>query len=365
MKILYVFADTPQELNCSKHNCFHPALAINKTGTHSASCIHITEFIQNNEETQKLCAESDIIVVERNLFQDALTLMMFWKVRGKAIATIFDDAYHIMHPKNVSYAFWEHGEMQGKTPDGKDFIAYMNPKPLVQLGWGIGMSKGLQTVSQALCDDWAHINDTYLIHNHLIMEKYKNIEPLHPHENEIWIGWTGSLSHVDSFESSGLLRAYRKVLNKYKNVKVMISGDKRIYDNLDVPPYKKMFSSFVPEEQYASLIKSIDIYTIPLAGEYDKRRSQIKPIECLALKIPFVASNFPNYNHLAPYGTFTENGWQNWEAAISDVIEHFPEYKQKSEEVGYPFALTQDIDLHVQERIDLYQKMIDKPYKVG
>jgi len=363
MKVLYIYADMPNEWNCSQFNCVDPANAINKTGTHSAKYIHVNEFVKNDEATQKLCVEADIIVIERNLFQDTLTMLMFWKVRDKQIAVIFDDAYHIMHPKNISYGFWEHGEIKYKDEKNNEKIGYMRPPPLAQLEWGIGMSKGLQTVSQALCDDWSHVNDTYLIHNNLVIERYIDVQPLHPHENEIWIGWTGSLSHVDSFESSGLLRAFRKVVKNFPSVKILISGDKRIFDNLDVPVTKKMFSSFVPAEQYPALIKSLDICTIPLAGEYDKRRSQIKPLECLALKVPFVATNFPNYNHLKEYGKFTENGWENWEFAISEMVENITKYRQHAEEVGYPFALTQNIDLHVQERIDLYQKLIDKPYK--
>ena len=143
----------------------------------------------------------------------------------------------------------------------------------------------------------------------------------------------------------------------------MVSGDKRIYDNLDVPLNKKMFSTFVPAEQYPSLIKSLDICTIPLAGEYDKRRSQIKALECMALKVPFIGSDYPNYNHLRQYGTLTENGWQNWEQTLNHAVEHIAEYKEKAEEVAYPFALTQNIDLHVDERIELYKKLIEKPYR--
>lgn len=338
--------------------------AINKSANHKAKSINIPQFLENNEETQKLCSESDIIIFERNFFQDQLTMLMFWWVRGKTIAGIWDDAYDRMHVKNVSYNFWQHGEMKLEDKEKNIHTVYMHPKPLIQFKHGLHILKGVQTVSQALCDDWKPYVDTYLIHNHLVLENYNNIKPLYPHDkNEIWIGWTGSLSHLDSFESSGLLRAYRKICKKFPQVKVLVSGDKRIFDTLDIPNHKKMFSGFVPPEQYPSLIKSLDVYTIPLYGEYDIRRSQIKPLECLALEVPFVASNFPNYNHLAPYGNFTENGWQNWENSISEVIENLPKYQEKAKEVGRPFAETQNIDLHVDERVELYQKLIDKPYR--
>lgn len=321
--------------------------------------------MQNSIETQKICSEADIIIIERNLFQDTLTILMFWKVRNRSILITFDDGYSVIEAKNPAFPFWAHGETSFIDEHGTLHREYIKPPPLEQLAWGIRMSKGLQTVSQALCDDWKHINDTYLINNHLVIERYQNtIEPLFPHDkNEIWIGWTGSQSHRNSFESSGILRAYRKILNKYPNVKLLIGGDKITFDSLDVPTSKKMFCGYVPAEQYPALVKSFDLYTIPLAGEYDKRRSQIKPLECMALKTPFIATNFPNYNHLLSYGHFTENGKDNWEESISNAIDNLSQYKEFAEEVSYPFALTQDIDLHVQERIDLYQKLIDAPYK--
>jgi glycosyltransferase involved in cell wall biosynthesis len=346
------------------HNCINPTNAINKTGVHTARYIHINEFIRNSPETQELCSKADIIMVERNLFQDTLTMMMFWKVRGKSIGVIFDDAYRKLHKDNPAYNFWEFGEIKGKNEKGEEFINYISPIPKIQLEWGVHMSKGLQTVSQALCDDWADWNDTYFIHNNIVIDRYKDVKPLFPHsEKEIWIGWSGSLSHRYSFAGSGIMMAYRKICKKYPNVKVLITGDKKVYDELDIADNKKMFCAFVPDQQYPALIKSIDICTIPLAGEYDKRRSQIKPLECLALKVPFVASDYPNYNHLREYGSFTENGKENWENAISNAIDNLSIYKERAEDIGYQFALTQDIDLHVKERIDLYQKLIDKPYK--
>jgi glycosyltransferase involved in cell wall biosynthesis len=362
MKVLYIFADQPYEENCSLHNCKFPADAINRSGTHTANYIHMSQFVTNTEEVQKLCMEADIIILERNLFQDALTLLTFWKVRGKMIMIIFDDGYHTMHPKNVSYPFWTYGDIEFVDQNGVKQTGKMVPPPIEQLKWGIQMSAGLQTVSQALADYWRFANDTYVINNHLVIDRYIGVEPLHKHDGEIYIGWTGSLSHVDSFEGSGLLRAFRKICKNHRNVRILISGDKRIFDLVDVPQNQKIFQPFVSNEQYPSLIKTLDICTVPLYGPYDECRSWIKPLECCALKVPAIATNFPNYAQLKDYITVTENGWQNWENAINDAIEKLPDYKARAEEVAYPFALTQSLDLHVQERIDLYQHVIDKGY---
>jgi glycosyltransferase involved in cell wall biosynthesis len=360
-----IYADMPHEQNCSGHNIFNPNNAINKTGIHSSSYIHVNEFIQNSPETQKSCMEADAIIFERNFFQDALTILQFYWVRAKPLIGIWDDGYSRLEKTNPAFPFWEHGEIKYKDEKGEEHTNIMNPKPLTQMKYYLHMLKGAQVVSDALIEDWSPYIDCYKINNHLVMDRYKNVNaPLWPHPNtEIWIGWTGSLSHRYSFQGSGLMMAYRKICKKFPNVKILITGDKKIYDELDIPNNRKMFCGFVPADQYPALIKSLDICTIPLAGEYDKRRSQIKPLECLALKVPFIATDYPNYNHLRPYGTFTENGKENWENAITDAIENLPMYREKAVDVGYPFALTQDIDLHVQERIDLYQKLIDKPYR--
>lgn len=364
MRLCFVFADSKNEWNCSQHNCINPANAINKTGVHQASYMHISEFVQNSPETQKIISESDAVIIERNIFQDTLLAMLWWKLRGHdGLITIFDDGYHCMNATNPAYDFWHNSKVRYTDPEGKPQEGTIYPHVLDQLRWGIQMSKGLQTVSQALCDYWKPVNDTYLIHNHLVIENYLNVkQPLYPHDGLV-IGWSGSLSHVDSFIGSGLLKAFKNIVTRFKDVRILITGEKRTFDLLEVPATRKMFSPFVPPDKYPALVKSFDIYTIPLSGDYDRCRSQIKPLECAGLKTVFLATNYPNYSHLAPYGNFTDNGEENWTEKLTEMIENLPKYQEKANEVAFPFALTQNIDLHVQERIDLYQKLIDKPYK--
>ena len=363
MNFVGIYADTPAELNCSTYNIFDPCNAFNKAG-HNAKYFHINEFVANGPEVQKTISECDLLMIERNLFQDCLTILQFWKVRNKIIMIIFDDSYHQILKDNVSFPFWTKGEINYKDQEGKDQIGYMKPPPIEQLAWGISMSAGLQTVSQQLADDWSHLNDTYIINNHIVLENYMNIEPLIKHDKDtILIGWSGSLSHLNSWTTSGALNSLKFVVRKYPQVKILTSGDKRVFDAIPVPKDRKMFQPFVPAEQYKSLVKSFDIYMIPLNGEYDKRRSWIKAIECCALKVPWIASDYPTYNNCKQYGHVTENGSKNWTEAISNAIENLIQYREFANEVAYPFALTQDIDLHVDERIGLYKHVIEKGYR--
>ena len=366
MKVLYVYADTPQEWNCSEWNCIIPAKAINMTEKHSAKTIFINEFVQNTPDSQKLCEEADIIMVERNYFGDTLTGIQFWKGRDKAIGAIFDDAYDLIHPQNVSYSFWRHGEIKYKeSADGPEKTGYMKPKPIEQFVWGLQMVKGVQVPSINLAKDWSKYNNTYYVHNFLDMDKYLNVEPLYPDKkkDEIIIGWCGSMSHFASFNDSGVAQGLRRITKKYPQVKVLISGDKRVFDLLEVK--NKMFQPFVPKEQWCPLLKTLDIGLAPLAGEYDKRRSWIKVLEYMALKVPWIATNYITYDEFHDYGVMTDNGYKNWELALEKMIEEYPKYKEIAETTGYVFAESQSSYINVEKAtIPLYEKLIKDPYPV-
>jgi hypothetical protein len=365
MNVLYVYADTPQEWNCSEWNCIIPAKSINRTGKHTAVTMFINDFVKNAPETQEIVNGADIVVVERNYFGDTLTVMQFWKVRDKPIVAIFDDAYDIMHPQNISYNFWTHGEIKYKDQEGKEGTAYMRPKPIEQFKWGLQMVKGVQVPSVNLAKDWSKYNNTYFVHNFLDMDKYIDVQPLYPHpKEEIIIGWCGSMSHFASFNDSGVVQGLRKVARRHPEVKVLISGDKRVFDLLDVR--NKVFQPFVPKEQWTPLLKSLDIGLCPLAGEYDKRRSWIKAMEYLAVKVPFIATNYITYDEFHDYGLMTENGYKGWEDSLEKMLAEYPKYKEIAETTGYAFAESQSSYIKVEEvTIPLYEKLIDDPYPMG
>lgn len=362
MNVLYVYADGEHEMNCSKWNCLIPAKYINKLEGHTANTIHINDWVKNDENSQKLSSEADIIVVERNYFGDTLTIIQYWKVRGKTIIGIFDDAYHIMHPMNPSYRFWNYGEIRGRDREGNEKVVNMNPTPIEQFKWGLKLLKGIQVPSVNLAKDWLTHTDTYFVHNFLDWDKYENIEPMYPHgDDEIIIGWHGSLSHYSSFVESGVLDALRKIGKKYPHVKVLLGGDKRNFDNLEVK--NKVFQPYVPEDQFTSLIKSFDIGLAPLSGEYDKRRSWIKVLEYMALQVPWVATDYITYDELKPYGIVTENGYTNWVAALSNAIENIAELKEKAKKEPFEFAKSQSSEIGVRKvTLPLYQQLIDGDY---
>lgn len=361
-RIAYIFSDLPHEMNCSKWNCLWPAEAVNKTEGNSAITMHVNQFTENSPETQKTLLECDLIVIERNYFDMTLPVMMQYKALGRSILCVYDDAYDIMHPKNVAYPFWKHGEITIPDENGKPKRIYKFPKPIDQFCFGLGIAKGIQVPSRYLAKDWSKYNKTYYVPNYIRAEKYENVSALYPHKDSTIIGWGGSLSHWASFVDSGALKALKRVAHKYKNVKIMISGDKRIFDEIDLPANKKIFQPYVPEEQFLPLLKTFDIAIAPLSGSYDKRRSRIKTLEYCALQIPFVASDYPPYEDMREYGTYIQNGADNWEQALCDMVDNLEEKREFAKGKPFEWAMTQSYDLNIGKTLELYEQIINTPY---
>lgn len=363
MNVLYVYADSKKEFNCSRWNCWIPATAINKAGEHKASVIYIDDFIKNSDEIFRVGTAADIIVVERNLYGEMLVMMEFWRVRGKPIVTVFDDAYDLLVHKNRAFDFWIKDTVYYTDKEtGKEKPTSLKVPALTQFKWGLQKSKAIHMPSQALVDDWKKYNqNAFHVHNYLDWDRYVNAKPLYPKKkDEIIIGWNGGASHYRSFTESGIIPQIRRALKNYKNVRFLVSGDRRIYYELQLDEKRKIYQPHVPSEQWESLIATLDLAIVPLGDEFDKRRSWIKPLEYMAVKVPWIASNFPPYQELKDYGTLVENS--NWEEAICNALDNLTELKEKSSDIGYKFAESQSSDNNIGKTMDLYQKIIDMPY---
>lgn len=358
MIVTYVYADRPFEWNSSNWRCVLPARAINRTGTHSANMVSIIDFEKNTPEANFFCTKSDVIVVERNYFGDAIKMILYWKARGKVIIGNFDDAYQLMHPSNKSYPFWYDGVVNLKSSDGKEFESIMKPPPLVQFKWALRIMHGITMPSRILANDWAHLADTYYVPNYCDVPFY--LKAGAPEHEGIIIGWGGSLSHLQSFTDSGLPSALRRVCKARDNVRVQICGDRRVFDKVDLPEDKKIFQDYVPYDKWANVVANFDIGLAPLHGVYDNRRSWIKPLEYMLLNIPWVASDFDAYEELKPYGKIIKNTSDEWETAILDIIDHYDDYKKKVMGEPHEFALAQDANKNVNQILSVYAEIAEK-----
>jgi glycosyltransferase involved in cell wall biosynthesis len=360
VNIVYVVADSKEEWNSAEWRCVIPARAIQRSGRHSARLTDITAFVQNTPEVQEICKAADIIVVQRNLFGPVLNAIQRWKARDKVVIADFDDAYQLMPPTNKNYPFWVLGQSTRMGPDHIPIEEKLEPPPLTQFKWGLRLVNAATAPSQTLAEDWRAYTDMYYLPNYIELDRYYMARPT-AHEG-ITIGWGGSLSHLQSFTESGVLTALKSVCRSRPRVRVMICGDQRVYNQIPLPEDQKVFQPWVSMDDWPKVLANFDIGLAPLSGGYDQRRSWIKVLEYMVMKIPWIASEGPAYHSLRPYGWLVNNTASSWERILLDMVDHLEDHRQEMLTEPYLYAISQSVDENIEKVMSIYSTIINKSF---
>jgi glycosyltransferase involved in cell wall biosynthesis len=353
LNIVYVYSDSPEEWNSSEWRCSIPARAIQRTGLHTAQMLDIISFAQNTSCTQEVCTNADVIVIQRNLYGPVLNAIQRWKAHDKVVIADFDDAYDLMPPTAKNYGFWVQGKRVIDDSDQKKCSAVIDPPPLTQFKWGLRLVDAATMPSTQMVEDWKELSNAYHLPNFIELENYTETAP-QKHEGII-IGWGGSPTHLQTFAESGLLSALRNICQARPQVKVMICGDERVFSALNVPGTQKIFKPWVLYKMWPQQLANFDIGLAPLLGPYDHRRSGIKIIEYMAMKIPWVASDGPAYRALRSYGWLVQNKANAWERILFDMVDHLPGHKSEASQDPFLYSLSQSVDQNVERILALYQ----------
>jgi glycosyltransferase involved in cell wall biosynthesis len=358
MNIVYVYADSIAEWNSSEWRCSVPARAITRTGRHCAGLIGIEDFARNTPISNNSCAEADLIIVQRNLFGPVLSALQYWRARDKVVVVDFDDAYNLMHPSNLNYSFWSKGIP--REPN----IPKMEPAPLTQFKWGLRLAHAATVPSKRLADDWQAYTEMYYLPNYIDLKCYENIIP-EPHGGII-IGWGGSISHLQSFVESGVIPALKRVCQARPQVRVMICGnDSRIMDALHLPTRQRIFKKWVSYKEWPRVLSQFDIGIAPLSGDYDERRSWIKVLEYMVMKIPWVASSAQPYRQFRQYGWSVRNEAKEWENVLLDMVDNLDQYRERAAGDPYLKGISLNIDENIQNILGIYSTINNRAMGVS
>ena len=363
MNIVYVVADSIEEWNSAEWRCSIPARAIKRTGLHMAQLLDIVSFAKNTVQAQEICQAADVIVIQRDLFGPVLNAVQRWKARDKVVIVDFDDAYQFMPPAVKNYEFWVEGKNVQIGVDHQTTVEMINPPPLTQFKWGLRLVHAATVPSHQLVEDWQAYTEVYDLPNYIDIDRY--LEALPQAHEGIIIGWGGSLSHLQSFTESGILTALKRVCQARPQVRIMICGDERVYQAIPVPVEQKMFGGWVSACQWPHKLANFDIGIAPLSGAYDQRRSWIKLMEYMVMRIPWVASDGPAYHSLRSYGWLVQNRSNTWERILLDMVDNLDNHRTEAAADPYLFSLSQSIDNNVDKILAIYQAIRTKNFPVN
>jgi glycosyltransferase involved in cell wall biosynthesis len=311
------------------------------------------DFINNPVYARQVCESADIIVIHSILFGPILTEVNHWLAHNKIVVVDFDEAYNLIPPGNDRHLFWHHGQIN-RNEILADMIV---PPPLAQFKTGLQKVHAAIAPSQRLADDWSQYTDVHYLPNYIDLDYYENV--LSKPDDEIIVGWGGEPAFTRAFSASGVAQALQRVCQARPAVKVMIcGGDLDIEDQLCLPPEQLIHQAWVPYDEWGCLLSRFDIGIAPLCGSYDDRRSWIRVLEYMVMKIPWVASDGPAYRDLKQYGILVDNNPEVWEQALLELIDHRDSYRKEAAGAPYLFGVSQSIDANVERVLAVYTAIL-------
>lgn len=322
VKILFVEADRPEEYNCSLWRCQYPARSLKRAGI-PVEVIRIEDWTSRTPEADRLSEEADLIFVQRNLFTNALNAVIHWKSKGKAVVVDLDDAYEFMSEAtgSPSFNFW----IKGRAYNQDGTYQELNPRPLSMLQWGVKLCGQLSSPSKIICSDWSEKAKTYMFPNYIDHELYHTYPVYHP--DGIYFGWGGSMTHLQSWKESGIMRALSQLFKERKDCYLIVIGDERVTKAIPVPPSQKVHRDWVPHSLFPRELSRFDIGLAPLFGEYDRRRSWIKSLEFTTMGIPWIGSDMEPNQELET-GLLAKNTPESWYENMTFAINNLESMKQ-------------------------------------
>ncbi len=354
MVITYIYSDYPADQIRIQIRCRNMVDAINRTGMHRANLLDMISFTQNTLHAQKVCGESDLLVIYRYLYGPILTSIQYWKARDKKVIVDFDQAVDYLTNNMPPYSFWFNGmPLEGFETEDKNFI---DPPPIEQFKWGLAMVDAATAPSIRLVDDWSRFTNVHKVLDYINTHHYPALNQAHG--NEVWIGFGNRVSY-DSFEKSGLSEAMEKICSKDSQIKLIISDMGEAFGSLNINPDQiKIFSPHCFED-WVDILLSLDIGLMPIHGSYDLRLGSYDLLEFMISRIPWIASEEPTFHKLLQYGQWTQNTPSAWENAITKVLEQPDIYQRKAASEPFLFALSQDLSANIDKILKVYAAIIN------
>ncbi|MEA4906636.1 MAG: glycosyltransferase family 4 protein [Chloroflexi bacterium] len=358
MIVTFVYGNTVDILPGREWRCLPVMRSIHRLSEHGARLLDLDAFIENTPEAQQLCSDADLIVLQGNLFGPVLAAVQRWKARDKMVIVDIEDTYGPLPGESEPTVVGEAGPRQ-KTcaPEG----CYTR---LEEFRWGLRLVDGATVPSIRRQEDWRSSTNVFVLPDYLELERYLSVVPA-PHEGVV-IGLHVDKRNVKAIYENGLLEALQHLCAARSELKVLTWGDIPDFTaELPLPAEQKLILPGVTLNQWPGHLAYVDIGLAPLYGRFDERRSWLRVLEFMAMRIPWLASEGPPYYELRPYGWLMPNQSPAWERVLLDMIDHNQEYRAEAASEPYLYGIGQSLDENIHKVLDIYGMILNRNYIGG
>ena len=362
LHLIYLYADSATEWNCSQWRCLTPSDAINAEHEKGTTPMTAQLFFMptalgwDHPEVQRKLGAGDVLIFQRNvIIPEVWHAIDYWRALGKTIVIDLDDAYPDLMPSNPAFPYWILNK-PGIVPD-----------PVKGLEEGLRRAHALTSPSRIILRDWEHAVRGFHLPNWTRRVWYEDLErkpvggmdylfshddtgmlfaePREGSEGQVILGWGGSISHVDSWLYSGIVEALDRIFEKHPHARLKFCGHEKRLDDLVLSRWgdKVIRQGGVQPKDWPKVVSTFDIGLAPLdprplppwregapVVSYDDRRSWLKAAEYLTAGVPWAASKSETYKELAHLGHIVDNTPDAWFGVLSYMIRLLPEMKAEA-----------------------------------
>jgi glycosyltransferase involved in cell wall biosynthesis len=297
-------------------------------------------------------SEYDVIISQRQISNEVLNTLIELKKQGKIIIAEIDDILDRIEKYNPAYNIFHSGS-----------------KALDNIFKNLKLANGITTTTEDIKLYYSGINKNIcVLPNYIDFELRKWPNPHKYNENEIKVGWSGSISHIEDIRL--IAPTLCKILKKYPNVKYMHYGNIELLQFMikeyKLPIEKISVIALTSFMDYPSGLDKFDIGLCPIVDNvFNRGKSHLKAMEYCAAGIPFIASN------VSPYKKYTTHGYdgfiakteEDWFDFLCLLIEDKEKRNQMSEQAYEKAKNNHDIKNHINEWVDCWENNIYKKQK--
>jgi uncharacterized protein YchJ len=267
----------------------------------------------------------DIVMAQRQHAPNILQLLKEARYMGKTLVYEIDDNVHRVHPNSPAFSAYRPG---GEAVHGvQKFMEQCD---------------GLFTSSAELASQYAGFNKrTWVLQNCIDfgLRDWETPVERHPDlKDKLVIGWAGSITHQDDW--APLKGVIGPILKKYPHTMFCIVSAYQTMDifleKLDLPADRVVRLEPVDFAEYPKLPAQFDIGLVPVVNtDFNRAKSDLKPLEYGARHVPYVASKLAPYVRLhqetGGQGGYIADNQEQWITAISRLVEDDADRKSKAE----------------------------------
>ncbi len=349
MKIVYIHSTEPRNAYRVHVRCNSIMQTINRVPQFSATNLSLEEFIRRTPAAEAVCQDADLLVIHRYLYEPVIQALYYWKARDKKVIVDIDQGLNSLLLDHPDYHFWT---KVSATAGSRQEIS-----TLAQLQLGLRLVDAITVPTARLAKDFSPYGRTLVIPDALNTDEY--LTPHIERPGVICLGLGGDEFYLPSLEACGLLKALEGVCSQRPQVRLLLAGTGRHSLNI-LPSITADRKNFIPQVSFAEwvgLLSTVDIGLAPIYGEYEQYWSNIRILEYMSMKIPWVASDLSPYRDMASYGWLVGNTAEAWERVLLEMVDHVEAYR--AEVTGEPFYRALGLDMHENVRVylDAYQSI--------